>query len=154
MIKKTLLSELEGLYSSTIVYKLKGENDGLVNVVQYFNNNNDNKDIVLLTKKAMCIRFDNLSINLMGRVASGVTGISLKEDDEVIFGDLISSESLNKEENDESAVSKIDKGDLTLVTNDKNKKVLAIADIKVQNRAGRGSNVMMVAIDEYVLTVK
>lgn len=152
MIKKTLLSELEGVYSSTIVYKLKGDNDGLINVVNCYNISN--KDIVLVTKKAMCIRFDNLSINLMGKVASGVTGISLKEDDEVIFGDLIVSECSTKNEKDEIAVSKITKKEVTLVTNNKNKKLLALNDIKVQNRAGRGSNMMLVAIDEYVLTVK
>lgn len=135
-----------------MVYKLKGKNDGLVNVVCC--NNNNNKDIVLVTKRAMCIRFDNLIINLMGKVASGVTGISLKEDDEVIFGDLISSEHIIKNEKDELAISMITEREITLVTNNKNKKILTLNDIKIQNRAGRGSNVMLVAIDEYVLTVK
>ncbi len=37
----------------------------------------------------MCIRFNVNTINFMGKVASGVTGISLKDDDEVIFVDLV-----------------------------------------------------------------
>jgi DNA gyrase/topoisomerase IV subunit A len=155
MIKKTLLSELTGEYSSTLVYKLKGDNDGLVNVVHCYNNDKEkDKDIVLVTKKAMCIRFENSSINLMGKVASGVTGISLKEDDEVIFGALIGSEHCDVNENDELAISKVAKGEITLLSSTKNKKLVPLNDIKIQNRAGRGSNVMPVAIDEYIITVK
>ena len=75
--------------SGAIVYKLKTEEDKLTFVKT--NRDNEEKDILMVTKKAMCIRFNVNTINFMGKVASGVTGISLRDDDEVIFVDLVSA---------------------------------------------------------------
>ena len=149
LIKKTMLKEFEGVYSSTTAYKLKSEGDRLVDVKTV--SNAGNKDVVLITKKAMCIRFECNSISYMGKVASGVTAISLKEDDEVIFAEVVlGSESID----DEIAVSKVEDKKVTLISNKKNTKDLSLMEVKIQNRAGRGSSVMLVIMDEELVEVK
>src|SRR5699024_9219896 len=47
------------------------------------------KDIGIATKKGYIIRFDENMVRSMGRVASGVRGIQLREDDEVVAMDII-----------------------------------------------------------------
>jgi len=149
LIKKTMLKEFEGVYSSTTAYKLKSDGDRLVDVKTI--SNIGNKDVVLITKKAMCIRFECSSISYMGKVASGVTAISLKEDDEVIFAEVVlGSEAVE----DEIAVSKVEDKKVTLISNKKNTKDLSLMEVKVQNRAGRGSSVMLVIMDEELVEVK
>lgn len=153
MIKKTKLSEFEGNYASVSGYKLKSANDCLVNVEI---GNDNNEDIFIFTRRAMSIRFCSETVSLMGKVASGVTGISLREDDEVIYGFIKGStisSSMSLAEN-ELAITKTKPSNIILVTNKKNKKNIKLNDIKLQNRAGRGSNVMLVVMDEYVEKVE
>jgi topoisomerase-4 subunit A len=137
MIKKTTLSEFEGNYVSTTAYKFKTDEDILVGVSAF---SKDKGNAIIITKKAMAIRFDIATLNSMGRVASGVTAISLKEDDEVVFGNIFSSSNDSKE--------------LTLTTVKKEKKQVKVSDIKIQNRATRGSNVMPVAFDDFISNVR
>ena len=83
MVKKTLLKEFEGEYFKQVCYKFKFEDDEVVSVeidktkLGY---------LVMITKKGMGIRFPVENVNTMGKVASGVTGMSLRDEDEVIFG--------------------------------------------------------------------
>jgi topoisomerase-4 subunit A len=137
MIKKTTLSEFEGNYVSTTAYKFKTDEDILVGVSAF---SKDKGNAIIITKKAMAIRFDIATLNSMGRVASGVTAISLKEDDEVVFGNIFSASNDSKE--------------LTLATVKKEKKQVKVCDIKIQNRATRGSNVMLVAFDDFIINVR
>jgi topoisomerase IV subunit A len=152
LVKKTLLKEFDGEYISAASYKLKNEEDYLVNVEFGFS---DKDTAVIVTKKGMAIRFETSGVSTMGRIASGVTGISLKEDDEVIYGTISISESAVTN-NDEIAVSKETLKEMTLTTAKKEKKTILLSDIKVQNRAGRGSGVMLIVMDDYVkeVTVK
>ena len=96
----------------------------------------------------MAIRFLSTNINTMGKIASGVTGISLKEDDEVIYAKVID---IN---NDEIAVtSNVDKT-FILTSSNKNTEEVNLTDIKLQNRAGRGTDIMMVSLDDEIKTVQ
>jgi topoisomerase-4 subunit A len=122
---------------STTAYKFKTDEDILVGVSAF---SKDKGNAIIITKKAMAIRFDIATLNSMGRVASGVTAISLKEDDEVVFGNIFSSSNDSKE--------------LTLTTVKKEKKQVKVSDIKIQNRATRGSNVMPVAFDDFISNVR
>jgi topoisomerase-4 subunit A len=106
-----------------------------------------------VTKKAMCIRFNVNNINFMGKVASGVTGISLKDDDEVIFVDLVGAVTKNTEPKSE-VLATLDQGlSLTVSSIKGEKKVIRLDDINVQNRAGRGKNLTNALVDDYVEAV-
>ena len=145
MIKKTSLKEYEGNYAYQVAYKLKYENDVVVSVNIC---NEGNGNVIIATKNGMAIRFLEESVNTMGRVASGVTGISLRDDDFVIMGKVI--ELKNGSTNDEIAIDNIEI-DLTLTTRNKEVKVVDINDIKLQNRAGRGTTVMVTAFEDEVV---
>ena len=143
MIKKTSLKEYDGNYSSCQAYKFKYENDELISVCIEANDG----EIVIISKKGMAIRFLSESVNAMGRVASGVTGISLKEDDQVLSGNILK---LLSNTMDEIAIDDNRNEEITLLTKNKEKKVVEIRDIRVQNRAGRGTNIMVINLDDEI----
>ncbi len=149
--KRTKLSELEGDFFATMIYKLKSEEDKLTSVK--INNDIEEKDVLMVTKKAMCIRFNVNNINFMGKVASGVTGISLKDDDEVIFVDLIKSVAKNTEANNEVVATFDEDLALTVSSFKGEKKIIRLEDINVQNRAGRGKNLTNDLVDDFVEVV-
>ncbi|MBU3190768.1 DNA topoisomerase IV subunit A [Clostridium bowmanii] len=153
--KRTKLCELQGDFFWALVYKLKTEEDKLT--VVKINRDNEDRDVLMVTKKAMCIRFNVTAINFMGKVASGVTGISLKDDeDEVIFVDLVkavtkkSEEPNGKEGSNEIAVTFEENLCLTVSSFKGEKKTIRLQDINVQNRAGRGKNLTNALVDDYV----
>jgi topoisomerase-4 subunit A len=146
--KRTKLCELEGDFFGAMVYKLKTEEDKLKSVK--IGKDNVDRDVIIVTKKAMCIRFNVNTINFMGKVASGVTGISLKDDDEVIFVDLVRSVTKNAEGYTETAMTFDEDLSLTVSSFKGEKKIIRIEDINVQNRAGRGKNLTNALIDDYV----
>ena len=146
--KRTKICELDGNFFSTLVCKLKTEEDKLVFVK--INKDNVDKDVLMVTKKAMCIRFNVNNINFMGKVASGVTGISLKDDDEVIFVDLVNSVTEKVDGCNEILVTLDENLSLTVNSFKGEKKIIRLEDINVQNRAGRGKNLTSALIDDYV----
>lgn len=149
--KRTKLCELAGDFFATMVYKLKTEEDKLTSVK--LNKDIKDKDVLMVTKKAMCIRFNVNTINFMGKVASGVTGISLREDDEVIFVDLVNAVTKNMECHNETATTLDEELSLTVSSFKGEQKIIKLDDINVQNRAGRGKNLTNALIDDYVQDV-
>lgn len=147
MIKKTLLKEYGNDSSYEIAYKFKYDNDEIVSVDI---SNEKLGEIVIITNKGMAIRFQCENVSTMGKATSGVTGISLREDDEVVIGKTIF-----KEDNfSEIAAHKDEEYSFTLITKEKIKKIININDIKLQNRAGRGTNVMITALDDKIVEVQ
>lgn len=144
MIKKTSLKEYDISYSVCQAYKFKYENDEVISVCIEENSG----EVIIVSKKGMAIRFLSESVNAMGRIASGVTGISLKEDDEAISGSIIYTVNNNV---DEIAVDDNISKDITLVTKNKEKKVIEVSNIRVQNRAGRGTNIMVINLDDEII---
>ena len=144
MIKKTSLKEYDTSYSICQAYKFKYENDEVISVCIEENSG----EVIIVSKKGMAIRFLSESVNAMGRIASGVTGISLKEDDEAISGSIIYTVNNNV---DEIAVDDNISKDITLVTKNKEKKVIEVSNIRVQNRAGRGTNIMVINLDDEII---
>ena len=141
--KRLKLSELDGDFLSTLAYKLKTEEDKLTFVK--INTDILDKDALIVTKKAMCIRFNTNTINFMGKGASGVTGISLKENDEVLFVELVKSKSKTKDiDEDLSLTVNLVKGEV---------KNIRLYDINVQNRAGKGKGLTTLILDDYVENV-
>ena len=97
----------------------------------------------------MAIRFNQSNINPMGRIASGVTGISLKDNDEVLYGRYIIESGDN-----EIAATSTEEGVFTLTSLKKNVETVKISDIKLQNRAGRGTDIMVVSLDDEIVSVQ
>jgi len=147
MVKKTTLKEFEGEYFKQVCHKLKFEDDEVVSAEI---NKTKLGYLVMITKKGMGIRFPIENVNGMGRMASGVTGISLKEEDEVIFGKYHSNY-IGGEGN--SITLSEDRAEVVMTSKTKEKSVIKINDIKLQNRAGRGTNIMMIILDDEIKDV-
>ena len=82
LFKKTLLEEYLSVKRNTGIQAIKlKEGDAIANVT--FCND---EEFILITKKAMSIRFETAAIAPIGRVTSGVKAIKLDEGDEVVVG--------------------------------------------------------------------
>ncbi len=78
--KKTVLSEFENVRSNGIIALGLNDDDRLVST----RITDGNCEIVIGTKNGMACRFVESDVRSMGRTATGVRGISLKEGDEVV----------------------------------------------------------------------
>ena len=154
LVKKTSLREFLGEFNNQIAYKFKTPKDELINVDINF----ENATVILVTKNGIGIKFSATAINPMGRVASGVTGISLKDDNKVIFGKVIpQSEGIDDKTleayNDYKKELTSNYEKLVLESKQKEKAEVNIEDIKLQNRAGRGSSLMILVLEDYIRDV-
>jgi DNA gyrase subunit A len=123
-IKKTELAEYENIrQNGLIAIKLK-EGDNL----EWVKPTTGNDDIVLVTAGGQAIRFVEKNVRPMGRVASGVRGIKLKGNDEVVGMDVISAEA--KKYKDQPHL-------MVVMTNGFGKRT-PIDEYKVQGRGGSG----------------
>lgn len=141
-IKKTALSEFAVDFLITQCHKFKNDKDEVVDVEI---SRGDNSEILIITKKGMAIKFISGSVNPMGKVASGVTGISLREEDEVVYGRVFTFI--------DEVITPIDNISLELTSSKKSVNSLLLSDIKMQNRAGRGSGIMILDLDEEVKNI-
>ncbi len=150
LVKKTTLKEFEGEYSIIQEYKFKYKDDEVVSI-DIFNLNLGH--LVMITKKGMAIRFPVNNVNAMGKIASGVTGMSLKDEDEIVYGKCFSN--MKQGNSSEIAITAIDLEKYKFLISSKNKdeKVVTLPEIKLQNRAGRGSNIMVVQLEDEVKNV-
>lgn len=137
IVKKTNLKEFNGNYTIQQAYKFKCDDDEVISVDISGENIGH---LIIITKKGMAIRFPVSNVSTMGRIASGVTGISLREDDEAIFGKCVMSIG------EDGDINKV----LKLVSKNKEVADVPLDEIKLQNRAGRGTNIMMIVLDDEV----
>lgn len=86
MIKKTSMREYAYVRKTGLQAILLREDDQLIEVKV----TDSREDILLVTKKGMCIRFDENDVRITGRVSMGVIGMKFDEDDEVIGMQTIS----------------------------------------------------------------
>ncbi len=80
IVKKTIVAEYKNIRKNGLQAIHLQEDDELIEVKITDND----KDIFLVTKFGMCIRFDENDARPMGRVSMGVRGIKLSQGDEVI----------------------------------------------------------------------
>ena len=80
MVKKTPIGDFANIRKTGLQAITLREDDELIEV----KNTDNQKDIFLVTKKGMCIRFHETDVRPMGRLAMGVIGMKLDEGDQVV----------------------------------------------------------------------
>ena len=84
IVKKTKREEFKNINKSGLIAIGLRADDELIDVKL----TDGNKEVLLVTKDGMSIRFDENDIRHMGRTAMGVKGITLSDDDEVVSMNL------------------------------------------------------------------
>ncbi|CAM2788603.1 DNA gyrase subunit A [Paenibacillus sediminis] len=117
-VKRTELKDYETNRSSAVAaMKLAADDEVLTVKVS-----NSSKDIMLVTKYGMAIRFKEQEVNSMGRVSGGVRGIQLKDDDEVVSALWVEDE----------------EGEILTITDLGYAKRSLLLDYPTQSRSGKG----------------
>ncbi|MEC0242917.1 DNA gyrase subunit A [Paenibacillus dokdonensis] len=117
-VKRTELKEYMTNRSGAVAACKVGADDEIISVTL----SDGTKDILLVSKDGMSIRFRESDVNAMGRVSAGVKGIQLREGDEVVSALWV--------EEDEGEI-------LTLTDLGYGKRTL-LADYQAQSRGGKG----------------
>ncbi|MHA0855341.1 DNA topoisomerase IV subunit A [Paenibacillus sp. CMAA1364] len=79
-VKRTELKEYMTTRSNAVAACKVSDEDRIISVTM----SDNSKDILLVSKLGMSIRFKEQEVNPMGRVSGGVRGIQLRDDDQVI----------------------------------------------------------------------
>ena len=119
IVKKTPLKEYDSSRKTGLLGITLKDDDELIDVRLTDGENN----LVLVTRKGICITFDEKDVRVMGRVSQGVIGIKLSDDDYVIGMEPINT-------NQEAT--------LLAITENGFGKRTELSEYRVQNRAGHG----------------
>ncbi|HEX3326829.1 MAG TPA: DNA gyrase subunit A [Actinomycetota bacterium] len=88
MVKKTLFREYDSSRKEGIIAVNLKDGDEVVRVRP----TSGNDDVLLISKKGKAIRFSEKHARSMGRTATGVIGIRLDPDDEVVTSDIVAKD--------------------------------------------------------------
>ncbi|MDO5127309.1 MAG: DNA gyrase subunit A [Eubacteriales bacterium] len=80
IVKKTKITEYANVRRTGLAAITLKENDELIEVKA----TNNKKDIILVTKQGMCIRFNESDVRSTGRTSMGVIGMNVADDDEIV----------------------------------------------------------------------
>ncbi len=117
IIKKTQVKSYAKIRNNGLIALGIRENDELISVFETTGNDH----IFAATKNGLAIRFNETDVRSMGRTASGVKAISLKENDEVIGANVIDFQHK-----------------ILLVSENGYGKCTEISNYRVQSRGGKG----------------
>jgi topoisomerase-4 subunit A len=117
-VKRTSLKEYQTTRTGPVAAVKLADGDEVVQVLP----SAGARQLMLITKLGMSIRFEESEVSAMGRVAAGVRGIQLKEGDEVAAALLVEGE----------------EGEVLVVTDLGWAKRSLLLDYPVQGRGGRG----------------
>jgi topoisomerase-4 subunit A len=117
-VKRTELKEYMTNRSIAIVACKLNDQDAVIQVKL----SDQSKEILLVTKQGMSIRFNENEVNSMGRVSAGVRGIQLKDGDEVIAAEWVEG----------------DEGEVLVLTDLGYAKRSLLFDYSIQGRGGKG----------------
>ncbi len=135
IVKRTSAEDFRGELTTSHVIKFKKPTDRLV-YAEAFGEDLE-EDLLLVSEKGMAIRFETTSISLLSRNASGVVGMNLKDEDRVFFAKVITDEK-----------------EIIVGSKANEDETMKIADIKLQNRATRGKNIMVLVLGDQVNKVE
>jgi len=124
-VKKTALTQFENIRRSGIIAIKLDKGDELA----WSNLTEGDNDVILTTKEGKAIRFSEKSARPLGRATSGVRGIKLKDQDQVIGMDVI---------------KKRDKADLLTIMENGLGKKSPVDQFRGQSRGGQGVKVAKV----------
>lgn len=117
-VKRTLLKDYATTRSTAIAACKVGDGDEVIGVKV----SDGKKQLLLVSKLGMSIRFEENEVNPMGRVAAGVRGIQLKEEDELVGAEFVAD----------------DEGELLVVSDLGYAKRSLLLDYPLQGRGGKG----------------
>ncbi|WAH37014.1 DNA gyrase subunit A [Alicyclobacillus dauci] len=117
IVKKTALSDYSNIRKNGLIAIHLRDDDEVVGV----NLTNGQKEIMMVTRQGLAIRFNETDVRTMGRSATGVKGIALNEDDEVIAMDVAE-----------------DDHDVLVVTSRGYGKRTPVKEYRAQTRGGKG----------------
>jgi topoisomerase IV subunit A len=117
-VKRTELKEYFTNRSTGIVAIKLNDQDEVVSIEI----SDGMKEILLVTKLGMSIRFKENEVNAMGRATAGVRGIQLKEGDEVVAAEFVEGE----------------EGEVLMITDLGYAKSSLLMDYPIQGRGGKG----------------
>ncbi|AWP28315.1 MULTISPECIES: DNA gyrase subunit A [unclassified Paenibacillus] len=117
-VKRTELKDYATKRAGAVAAVKVAADDSIIQVVM----SDGHKDIVLISKEGMSIRFNEQEVNAMGRVSGGVRGIQLRDGDEVVAALWV--------ENDE--------GEILTITDLGYGKRSLLLDYQAQSRGGKG----------------
>ena len=119
MLKKTYLSEYMNMKRNAGIAAIKvKEGDSIANIIFQ-----DDEDLLIITKNGMSIKFNTKEIGTVGRVAMGVKGIKLNDNDEVVAALPVHKST--------DAVA--------IFTSNGNGKKVALNEFPLQNKGGKGT---------------
>jgi DNA gyrase subunit A len=127
IIKKTKLSEFDNVRRSGLIAINLKKGDLLKEVKK----STGEDEIILITKKGQAVKFKEKEVREMGRTASGIKGIRLKKDDEVIGMDIIKNSKFKIQN------SKLNNYLLVITKNGYGKKT-DLKEYKLQKKGGSG----------------
>lgn len=123
VIKKVEIDKFANVRNSGLIaIKLKGDDR-----LEWVKASTGKDDVILVTQQGQAIHFNESDLRPMGRVASGVRGIKLKTNDQIVYMGLMSEEEL-----------KDNVLELLVITENGYGKRTAIGQYKLQNRGGVG----------------
>ncbi|MFC5648371.1 DNA gyrase subunit A [Paenibacillus solisilvae] len=117
-VKRTDLKEYNSSRSTGMAAVKLAEGDEVIRVVI----SDGTKELLLVSKDGMSIRFMESEVNGMGRVAAGVRGMQLKENDEIVAAEWVSG----------------DEGEVLVITELGFAKRSLLLDYPIQGRGGKG----------------
>ncbi|MBD3918868.1 DNA gyrase subunit A [Paenibacillus sp. PR3] len=117
-VKRTELKEYKSNRSTAIAAAKVAEGDEIIAVLE----STGTSELLLVSKQGMAIRFAESEVNPMGRVAAGVRGMQLKDDDELIGCALVAD----------------DEGEVLVLSDLGYGKRSLLAEYPIQGRGGKG----------------
>ncbi|MFD0586985.1 DNA gyrase subunit A [Paenibacillus sp. GCM10027627] len=117
-VKRTELKEYATTRSTAVAACKVADGDEVINVTV----SDGFKHILLVSKNGMSIRFTESEVNAMGRVAAGVRGMQLKDDDELVAALWVAD----------------DEGEVLVISEIGYAKRSLLLDYPIQGRGGRG----------------
>ncbi|MWC28093.1 DNA gyrase subunit A [Paenibacillus sp. MMS18-CY102] len=117
-VKRTELKEYKSNRSTAIAACKLADGDEVIAVLE----SNSNQELLLVSRQGMAIRFPETEVNPMGRVAAGVRGMQLKDDDELVGCSLVGN----------------DEGEVLVLSDMGYGKRSLLAEYPIQGRGGKG----------------